>query len=147
MKVERTIDIDAARERVWETLMDPQCLDDWVSIHKKLVDAPDGELRKGSELTQCLHLAGKNFNVDWKVEEADKPNRAVWAGKGPMRSKAGVVYELEDNGDGKTRFHYMNEFKSPGGPFGAVIDRITGGTAERQADKTLANLKNLLEKR
>jgi hypothetical protein len=41
----------------------------------------------------------------------------------------------------------MNEFKSPGGPFGAVIDRITGGTAERQADKTLANLKNLLEKR
>jgi carbon monoxide dehydrogenase subunit G len=147
MKVERNIEIDAPREKVWRTLMDPRSLKDWVSIHKKLVDAPDGELRKGSELTQCLHLAGKNFNVHWTVRESDKPNRAVWEGEGPMRSKAGVVYELEENGEGSTRFHYTNEFKSPGGPFGAIIDRITGGTAERQADKTLTNLKALLEKR
>jgi carbon monoxide dehydrogenase subunit G len=146
MKVERTIDIEAPRDQVWETLMDPNCLEDWVSIHKSLKEAPDGELRKGSELTQCLHLAGTNFNVHWEVKEADRPNRAVWEGRGPMRSKAGVIYELEENGDGRTRFHYTNEFKSPGGPFGRFVDRITGGTAERAADKTLANLKQLLER-
>jgi carbon monoxide dehydrogenase subunit G len=147
MKVERTIDIDAPREEVWKTLMDPQSLGDWVSIHKSVKDAPDGQLRKGSEMTQCLHMAGTNFNVHWKVKEADRPNRAVWEGRGPMRTKAGVEYELEDHGDGKTRFRYMNEFKSPGGPLGGIVDRITGGTAERAADKTLQNLKRLLEKR
>jgi carbon monoxide dehydrogenase subunit G len=145
MKVERTIEIDASRERVWEKLMDPRCLGDWVSIHKSLKEAPDGELRRGSELTQCLTLAGTSFNVHWKVEEADAPRHAVWDGKGPMRSKASVVYDLEDAGGGKTIFHYMNEFKSPGGPFGGIIDRVTGGTAERAADKTLGNLKSLLE--
>ena len=146
MKVERTIEIAAPPERVWATLMDPRQLGDWVSIHKRLEDAPPGELRKGSKLVQCLHLAGTNFNVHWKVDEADAPRRAVWEGRGPMRSRASVVYELESAGDGRTRFHYMNEFKSPGGPLGGLVDRITGGTAERAANKTLDNLKKLLER-
>jgi carbon monoxide dehydrogenase subunit G len=145
MKVERTIEIEAPRERVWTTLMDPYRLGDWVSIHKELKEAPPGELKQGAELTQCVHMAGTSFNVSWKVEQAEAPQHAVWAGRGPMRSKASVVYELEDMGDSKTRFHYTNEFHAPGGPFGAIIDRITGGTAERAADKTLANLKRLLE--
>jgi uncharacterized protein YndB with AHSA1/START domain len=145
MKVERTIEIAAPRQRVWATLMDAHCLEDWVSIHKELKDAPRGELREGSELTQCLHMAGTSFNVHWKVKDVDAHERAVWEGRGPMRSKAFVVYELEDAGDSKTRFHYTNEFKSPGGPFAKVVDRITGGTAERAADKTLENLKRLLE--
>jgi uncharacterized protein YndB with AHSA1/START domain len=146
MKVERTIEIAAPRQRVWETLMDPQCLEDWVSIHKSLKKAPPGQLHKGSELTQCLHMAGTSFNVHWKVKEADAPNRAVWEGRGPVRSKASVLYELEDNGNGTTRFHYMNEFKSPGGPLGGLVDRVTGGSAERAADQTLDNLKKLLER-
>ena len=50
MKVERTIEIAAPPERVWATLMDPRQLGDWVSIHKRLEDAPPGELRKGSKL-------------------------------------------------------------------------------------------------
>jgi carbon monoxide dehydrogenase subunit G len=145
MKVERTIDIKAPRREVWGKLMDPRCLEDWVSIHKSLEKAPAGELRKGSELTQCLHMAGTSFNVDWKVEEADAPTRAVWKGRGPMRSKAEVVYELEEDGHGGTRFHYMNELKPPGGPLRGIVDRIAGSTAERAADKTLENLKKLLE--
>lgn len=146
MKVERTIAIKAPRQAVWDKLMDPRCLEDWVSIHKDLKEAPEGELAQGDELTQCLHMAGTSFNVKWKVKEADEPTRAVWHGRGPMRSKAAVVYELEEDGDGGTVFHYENEFKAPMGPFGRVIDRITGGTAERAADKTLANLKQLLER-
>lgn len=146
MKVVRDIEIAAPRQDVWDKLMDPRCLEDWVSIHKSLKDAPDGELEQGDELTQCLHMAGTSFNVKWKVSEADEPTRAVWEGKGPMRSKASVLYELEDDGNGGTVFHYENEFKAPMGPVGAVIDRITGGTAERAADKTLANLKGLLER-
>ena len=146
MKVDRTIEIKAPPQRVWALLMDPRRLEDWVSVHKSLKEAPDGQLRKGSQLTQCLHLAGTNFNVHWKVDQAEAPKRAVWEGRGPMRSKASVVYDLEPAGDGHTRFHYVNEFKSPGGPLGGLVDRITGGTAERAANKTLDNLKALLER-
>jgi uncharacterized protein YndB with AHSA1/START domain len=146
MKVERSIEIDAPRERVYNTLMDAHCLKDWVSIHKKLGDdTPEGILEKGDELTQVLGVGGVTFKVHWKVSEAEAPSKAVWNGKGPMGTKAKAVYELEDLGEGKTRFHYMNEFKTPGGPLAGAANKITGGASEKAADKTLANLKKLVE--
>lgn len=147
MKVERDITINAPREKVWEVLMDAHRLGDWVSIHQRLDDAPDGELEKGDRLTQCLRLMHKNFNVHWTVKEAKEPAKAVWEGKGPMRSKAQAIYELEPDGDGATRFHYVNEFKPPMGPLGGFFaDRAFQSTSEREADKSLASLKQLLER-
>jgi carbon monoxide dehydrogenase subunit G len=147
MKVARDITIDAAPEEVWKVLMDPQRLADWVSIHQKLKKAPSGLLNEGDQLTQCLRLMHKNFDVHWKVEQADKPHKAMWDGRGPLRSKAAVVYELKPDGDGGTRFHYENEFKAPMGTLGAFFaDRGFARTSEREADKTLANLKSLLER-
>jgi carbon monoxide dehydrogenase subunit G len=147
MKVVRDITIDASPEAVWEILMDPDRLADWVSIHQKLKDAPNGLLTEGDELTQCLRLMHKNFDVKWKVKEADAARKAVWEGRGPVRSKASVVYELRPDDNGGTRFHYVNEFKAPMGPLGAFFaDHAFQRTSEREADKTLDNLKGLLER-
>ena len=146
MKVERDITIKAAPEAIWNVLMDPRKLADWVSIHQKLKNAPPGKLEQGDELTQCLRLMHKNFDVKWKVKQADEPHKAVWEGQGPVRSRASVLYELRPNRDGGTRFHYVNEFRSPGGIFGSFADRAFQGTSEREADKTLAALKRLLER-
>ena len=41
MKVERDIRIDAPPKRVYDVVMDPQRLEDWVTIHDHLEDAPD----------------------------------------------------------------------------------------------------------
>ena len=101
MRVERTIEINAPPERVYDLVMDPRRLGDWVTIHAGLKDAPDGELRKGSELVQCLKLAGRRFDVHWEVVQAEKPKRVVWEGKGPVHSRAKVVYDLDADGDGK----------------------------------------------
>jgi carbon monoxide dehydrogenase subunit G len=146
MKVQRDIKIKAPPEKVWKVLMDPQKLADWVSIHQKLKQAPAGQLEEGDQLTQCLRLMHKNFDVKWKVKQADEPHKAIWEGRGPVRSKAAVVYELKPDGNGGTSFHYENEFKSPGGPFGSFLaDRAFQGTSEREADRTLNKLKGLLE--
>ena len=59
MKVERDILIDAPVQRVYDVVMDPRRLEDWVTIHDHLEDAPAGTLRKGSKLTQSLRLAGR----------------------------------------------------------------------------------------
>jgi carbon monoxide dehydrogenase subunit G len=148
MKVQRDITIGASPEEVWEVLMDPNRLKDWVSIHQKLKSAPDGILNEGDKLTQCLRLMHKNFDVKWEVEQARKPKKAVWQGRGPLRSKAAVVYELAPDGNGGTSFHYENEFKAPMGPLGSFFaDHAFQRTSEREADRTLDKLKGLLESR
>ena len=143
MKVERSLQLAAPPERVRELVMDPRRLADWVSIHQHLEDAPSGNLRKGSQLTQCLKLAGSKFKVTWKVTE-NTPERVVWEGKGPMRSKAKVVYEFEAK-EGGTCFTYLNEYNLPGGPLGRMagpaVRRVTGG----ELDKSLNTLKRLVE--
>src|SRR4051795_2615941 len=137
MKVERDITIDAAPDAVWKVLMDPSRLKEWVSIHAKLKSAPNGILTQGDQLTQSLRLMRKNFDVEWNVEQADEPRKAVWEGRGPVRSKAAVVYELRPDGNAAPRFHYMNEFKARMGLLGPFFAaRAFQRTSEREADKT-----------
>ena len=144
MKVERTIDIAAPPQEVYDAVMDPRRLDEWVTIHAGVEDAPNGRLRQGSEMRQCLKLAGTRFHVDWKVVRDERPSRVEWEGSGPVRSRARVVYDIEPNGEG-SRFCYMNEFSLPGGALG----RLAGGgmrrISARESERSLERLKKLLE--
>jgi len=144
LKIEREIEIAASPRAVYDFVMDPRRLGDWVTIHAELKEAPDGELEKGSELTQCLKLAGRKFNVHWKVVRDERPSCVVWEGKGPVRTLAKVVYEFRPN-EGGTCFAYTNEYKMPGGPLGRVAGRAFERTATREADRSLERLKKRLE--
>jgi carbon monoxide dehydrogenase subunit G len=144
VKVERRTRIAASPERVYEVVMDPQRLEEWVTIHHSLRGAPDGELAEGSELVQCLRLAGKKFDVHWTVVEDDCPNHVVWRGRGPVRSEATVVYDFERDGEG-TEFAYTNEYKLPGGMLGKFGARATSRFTARELDRSLERLKELLE--
>jgi uncharacterized protein YndB with AHSA1/START domain len=142
VRVERSVEIAATPERIYEVIMDPACLERWVTIHAALEDAPDGQLENGSELTQRLQLAGRGFTVHWKVVENRPARRVEWVGSGPMRSHAGVTYQLEPSDDGGTRFTYTNEFALPGGPLGrvagSVVRRVTAGELDRSLDRLRA---------
>ena len=144
MKAERTVDVKAEPQELYDVVMDPDRLKDWVSIHQSLEDAPDGQLRKGSKLTQCLKLAGRKFRVRWTVVENDPCTRVVWEGKGPVASQAKVVYEFEPDGQG-TRFSYSNEYKLPGGPLGRIAGRGVSRVTEKELDSSLQRLKSLVE--
>jgi uncharacterized protein YndB with AHSA1/START domain len=145
MRVERSIEIEAPPERVYDLVMDPRRLADWVTIHVGLKAAPNGELRKGSELVQCLKLAGRRFDVHWEIVHADKPKRVVWEGKGPVHSHAKVVYDFDPDGNGKTCFSYTNEYSMPGGPLGRIAAGALRGTSQRESERSLARLKRIVE--
>jgi uncharacterized protein YndB with AHSA1/START domain len=145
VKVERSIDIAAPPEQVYETVMDPHRLDEWVTIHVDVDGAPSGQLEAGSEMRQCLKLAGTKFHVDWKVVKAEPPSRVEWEGRGPVRSKARVVYDIEPDGGG-SRFCYMNEFTLPGGALGRLAGGGMRGISARESERSLERLKALLER-
>jgi len=144
VKVERSIDILATPERLYEVIMNPTCLEEWVTIHSSLEDAPEGSLQQGSRLTQRLELAGRCFTVRWTVVENDPARKVVWEGRGPMRSHAGVTYELERTAAG-TRFSYTNEFALPGGPLGRVAEPVVRRVTAGELDRSLDRLKALVE--
>jgi uncharacterized protein YndB with AHSA1/START domain len=145
--VHTKIDIHAPVERVWETVMDPHRLKDWVTIHRSIKDVSDQPLRKGSTMEQVLHMRGVSFRVHWIVVDLSAPNMAEWDGRGPAHSHARIRYELTDHGDGQTLFEYINEFTVPGGRVGSVASRmVVGAASEREASSSLIRLKTLLER-
>jgi uncharacterized protein YndB with AHSA1/START domain len=142
-------EIEAPVERVWETVMDPNHLADWVTIHRSVSDVSRQPLRKGSTMDQLLHIRGVSFHVHWTLVDVSPPNRAEWEGQGPAHSRARILYELSASmdGEGPTVFEYTNEFTVPGGRLGTVASKvIVGAASEREANSSLSRLKALLER-
>ena len=144
--VTASIDIDAPRERVYDLMLDPARLDEWVTIHRRVNEHDDGAPREGYGMVQTLCLRGANFKVRWTLTEAERPDHATWEGRGPAHSYARTSFALSDTGNGGTRFNYENEFKAPGGFLGAAASRVlVGGVPKREAQSSLRRLKALLE--
>ena len=146
MRVAREIELGVAPEAVYDLVMDPRRLADWVTIHRGLRDAPAGALRAGSELRQSLNLAGVPLEIDWTVVTAERPARVLWEGRGPALSRARISYELSATATG-SRFRYANEFELPGGPLGRIAGAALAGShiPERELDRSLERLRALLE--
>jgi carbon monoxide dehydrogenase subunit G len=144
VKIERSIEIAASPEAVYDLVMDPSRLGDWVTVHEELLQAPNGVLDKGDELKQKLKVAGQAFKVSWTVSTAHRPHDIEWDGRGPLGTKARVSYDLEPRGDG-TCFNYVNEYDLPGGPLGKLGGKAFERKAAKEADRTLVKLKGLLE--
>jgi carbon monoxide dehydrogenase subunit G len=144
-QVTASIEIDATPETVWMTVMDPRCLEKWVTIHRRLVRADAGAPRSGYRMDQCIHVRGVTLEVHWELVECSEPGKAVWEGRGPARSRARTEYLLKSEGP-RTRFDYRNEFHAPLGPVGAIVSRaLVGGIPQREASRSLDQLKAFIE--
>ena len=143
--VAQTIEIDVPIEEVWDLIMDPERLGDWVSIHRSVSDVPEGELEEGSRFRQEMRLKGVPLKVRWEVVECVAPNRARWMGKAAAGAAARISYDLSEVG-GRTRFEYENEFELPAGRVGKLAGRAFNAVSgDREAERSLARLKELLE--
>jgi carbon monoxide dehydrogenase subunit G len=147
MRLEREVHLDAPPKEVYELVMDPRRLEEWVSIHQSLEEAPEGILTKGAKIRQKLKLAGRPFEVRWTVTKNDRPKHVVWRGEGPIGSTAGIEYGFEEE-DGGTRFRYVNEYDLPGGTLGRFAGRFVAGSRipDRELDRSLEKLKRLLQR-
>jgi uncharacterized membrane protein len=141
------IEIAAPAQVVFDTVMDPYRLGDWVTIHRSISRVSDEPARAGATMDQVLHLHGVPFKVHWTLTMVDAPREADWQGRGPALSKARIRYQLRGPGEGPTTFEYTNEFRTPGGPLGNVASRLVMGSAsEREARDSLSRLKDLIER-
>ena len=145
-EVKVTIEIDAPPQQVFETSMDPEKTKEWVTIVREVGPYDSGPLQVGFKMEQKLCLRGASFRVKWKLVEYDGPWVSRWEGKGPAGSKATIENRLSETASGGTRYEYINEFKAPFGPLGAVASKaLVGGIPEKEANASLRQLKALCE--
>jgi carbon monoxide dehydrogenase subunit G len=146
--VRESISLPADLGTVWDLIMDPGRLADWVDAHRQIEDVPDLPLEVGSRFRQQLGFGPVSFWVDWKVVEARRPELARWQGTGPGGSAAKIIYRLSvgDDGESSTRFDYENAFDPPGGFVGAAATRVVNAAAgQREARKSMQRLRALFE--
>jgi uncharacterized membrane protein len=141
------IRINAPLQAVWDTIMNPDRLGDWVTIHRSVKSVSDNPLKNGSTMEQVLAMRGVSFHVNWKLVNVSPPHEAQWDGRGPAHSRARITYQLSGDGDDATMFEYTNEFNPPGGRLGNLASRvIVGAASEREANNSLQRLKALVER-
>ena len=141
-----TTEIAAPPQAVFDLIMDPTRLREWVTIHRAVENVSPDPTKAGARMDQTLHMHGVNFKVHWTLAKVDPPFRAEWQGRGPAHSNASIVYALKGEPDGPTVFDYLNDFGAPGGMLGRVASRVlVGGASEREAHNSLQRLKELME--
>ena len=147
MRSAAQIDIAAPPEQVYDVMLDPERLHEWVTIHRKVNRADSGDTARGlSRWTRRCACATRTSKCTGHSPRPTRPHRATWEGRGPAGSYARTSYRLTPDGDG-THFEYENEFKAPGGLLGAAASRVVvGGVPEREARRSLQQLKALLER-
>ncbi len=144
--VTASIVIPAPPSDVWALTMDPRRLDDWVTIHRRLIRADEGPPRVGYEMDQRIQMRGVTLDVHWLLVECQPGELAVWEGHGPARSRARTAYSLSPTSHRSTRFDYSNEFRTPLGALGALVSgALVGGLPEREARRTLLRLRELFD--
>lgn len=142
--VRESVTMDATPQELWEVLMDPRRLQEWVSAHRELGELPELPLTEGDSFKQKLGLGPASFWVEWDVVEARAPEFARWRGSGPGGSTAEVTYRLEAEDGSGVRFDYENDFDPPGGVIGRAAKKVVNAAAgQREARKSLRKLEAL----
>jgi hypothetical protein len=129
--VTASITIDAAPARVFATVMDPQRLRDWVTIHRSVTILSPDPSAQGSQMDQVLALCGVPFTVHWTLTSVSVPREAEWQGRGPAGSRAFIRYRLTGPDTGPTTLEYTNDFSTPGGLLGNRASKLVVGSARR----------------
>ena len=128
-------------------MLDPDRLHEWVSIHRRVNSKDDGEPREGYEMNQTLCLRGANFKVKWTLTEGERPKRATWEGRGPAHSYARTSYRLSPNGTTAPTSSTRTSSPRPAGSSARRPRRVlVGGVPQREANRSLAALKALIER-
>lgn len=146
-RVERSIEIDAPPERVFELLTDLDRLEEWATIAGDSETLPDKPLRQGATWKHKVKVAGVELEGDWSVVAIDPPRlvqyEATRGGGGWLKMRQSVA----PAGAG-SRVELEVEYELPWGVLGEAVDKlIVERGNEREADESLQNLKDILEGR
>ena len=148
VRTEKSIEIKAPPEKVWEILALDR-MPEWAfegelkSVeYTSEVRTPEDKYRVGASSHTDIKGAGA---IDFEITESLENEKMTFRMLGKRANNTVVTYGLESIDKG-TRFTYVTTFKLPWGIFGTLLDKLGKGFLEKEAEKALEKLKSILEK-
>ncbi len=141
---QETFDLDVPVQEVWDLMMDPDRLTEWLAIDE--VRDVGGRLDEvGVSYILVVRLAGFRLKGRWEITGVDPLRLREFVGTPPGCS----VVKGRDRFaavDGRTELTVELDYQVWGGPLGKVADRMFGrALVARIVRKNVAGLKRLLE--
>lgn len=138
--VNKSADLPASPEAVWEKLTDFSSYGEWMSVHVAFPDGPPAAVAPDTSFKEKVKIMGMPGEVNWTIKQVDAPNTLVMEGKGPMGTFMKSSYNVSAV-DGGARLDIENEFG------GAALGPMSGALtkeSDKALDESLAKLKDLV---
>ena len=143
-----SIDIDAPLQEVWDTIMNPGRMREWVTIVDRIDHVDPGPIRPGFRMSQTLHLRGVPFKVQLDARGARRAALRALGGQRARRARRPSPRIASASATGAPTSTTATSFARPFGPLGAAASRvIVGGIPEKEANASLRRLREILEAR
>ncbi len=144
MKIEGSYDIKADRERVWDALLNPDCLTKAMPGCEKLEEVGPGQYK--ATLSVGIAAIKGTYQGSVRLSDLKPPARYTMTIEGsgsPGFVRGDAAIELSDAGGG-TRVALTADVQV-GGLIAGVGQRMIGGVAKMLADQFFSKMSELLE--
>lgn len=119
-----TLRLDAPPERVWQFLADASLRPRW-EIGVIAVEEVTGPLDQlGATWTEVRKLNGITMREHFRVTEVEPQRLLQFSGTSAGGGRTTIRERLVANEDGGTLKSFEADYTLPGGPLGALIDRL-----------------------
>jgi len=153
-RVEKSIEIKAPPEKVWEMLAMDR-FQEWQEEMQKGLKSLEytSEVRTpkdkyGVGASGHMNIKGMGMGeFDFEVTESLENEKITYHIKRPKTNQLAAIMTvvLEPIEEG-TKFTYVYDYFMPWGIFGKILDKLTYGSSEKMQEKWLKKLKSILEK-
>ena len=147
VRIERSIAIKASPEQVWAMLAFDKAVD-WMEGWKRIeytseVNTPADKYRVGA----AAHIT-EHVTYEYEVTESRTNETIVWHSAGSRGKPTMTMSYLLTPTETGTTVTTVFDYTSPFSVLGRIVDKAGGQRiAERDTEKSLENLKRILEKR
>ena len=145
-RIERSIEINAPPERIWEMLALNR-FPEWAfkgelkSVeYTSEVNTPEDKYRVGAS----AHIIDKRGEHDVEITESIENEKMIYRSKPPYYTYTST-YILKPV-EGRTRLTWISDVEMPWGILGKALGGLGRGTGEKKSEKALKELKSILEK-
>jgi acyl-CoA synthetase (AMP-forming)/AMP-acid ligase II/carbon monoxide dehydrogenase subunit G len=142
MRVERSIQIAASREQVWELVSSPDNYPGFLHGLSRLERKNESE-GCGARFSMRMRVGSADVGGLIEIVEFDEPGDMAWTSITGIDQRG--RWRLRKADDGRTKVTFRLSWDAPGGLLGSLTDRLAAPMVAQNLEQTLQNLRKELE--